>query len=46
MPDVLPLSQRPFDVAVVAFLISHIPITILIDSQPCRLGILSNCKQC
>ncbi|KAL0028434.1 hypothetical protein WJX77_006209 [Trebouxia sp. C0004] len=34
MPAVLPLLQRPFDVAVVAFLISHIPITILIDSQP------------
>ncbi|KAL0055803.1 hypothetical protein WJX82_004532 [Trebouxia sp. C0006] len=34
MPDVLPLSRRPFDVAVVAFLISHVPITLLIDSQP------------
>ncbi|KAL0040719.1 hypothetical protein WJX79_002921 [Trebouxia sp. C0005] len=34
MPDVLPLSHRPFDIAVVAFLVSHIPVTILIDSQP------------
>lgn len=30
---VLPLLQRPFDCIVIAFLVSHIPITILIDSQ-------------
>ena len=30
---VLPLLQRPFDCLVVAFLVSHIPITVLFDSQ-------------
>ena len=30
---VLPLPQRPFDCLVVAFLVSHIPVTVLIDSQ-------------
>lgn len=29
----LPLRKRPFDCLVVVFLVSHIPITILFDSQ-------------
>lgn len=38
MSRALPLSKRPFDAAIVAFLISHIPITILIDSQACTFN--------
>ena len=30
---VLPLRKRPYDCLVVVFLVSHIPITILFDSQ-------------